>query len=187
MCHLWGRQAWPCIPTRGVIPSDRKIGRDSFPHSKSCFHTSGIDCGEHLVPLSSSLNVAQSINRTNLAAVFYIPGGAGFLPSTVYDMESAACLVTYCNYSAIMVQKKYSIKARKHTKFYTEDILCTEFRIHIWQTKCIWIYLSTLIELLDKQTYTNQKTRTFIKQNEKQTKTKRPSPGDGLRSDHIPK
>ena len=83
------------------------------------------------MPLSSSLNVAQSINRTNLAAVFYIPGGAGFLPWTVYDMESAACLVTYCNYSAIMVQKKYSIKARKHTKFYTEDILCTEFRIHI--------------------------------------------------------
>ena len=99
-CVIFGGGKHGHVLIRGVIPSDRKIGQDSFPHSKSGFHTSGIDCGEHLVPLSSSLNVAQSINRTNLAqcTVFYIRSGAGFLPSTVYDMEIAPCLVTYCNY-----------------------------------------------------------------------------------------
>ena len=77
--------------------SDRKIDQDSFPHSKSSFHTSGVDGTEHLVPLSSSLNVAQSINRTNLDKRQLV-GFSSPKISKYMIWELHLFVVTYCNY-----------------------------------------------------------------------------------------
>ena len=88
------------------------------------------------MPLSSSLNVAQSINRTNLAQFF--------TSQVVQDFFHRQFMIwkvqRVSSPTAIMVQKKYSIKACKHKSF-TQKISCVQ---NMFKKNNVYIYMFTV-------------------------------------------